>query len=123
LSCAPGIKPEDVMIEAKDYILTISGEHAQHTEEQHKHYVRRCGSFSRSMALPTGVDPSKITATTKDGIVGVAVARPRGGQEGEDRDHADGRLTLPLSVPRGSATSAVADLGGKIARADQHHRT
>jgi len=45
-----GIKPEEVKIEIRDDILTISGEHEQHTEEQHKHYgrpERRCGSPSR----------------------------------------------------------------------------
>jgi HSP20 family protein len=76
---APGIKPEDVKIEVEDEILTISGEHEQHTEEQHKHYVRherRCGSFSRSMALPAGVDPSRISATTRDGIVEVTIPLP-----------------------------------------------
>jgi Hsp20/alpha crystallin family len=59
---APGIKPEDVKIEVQDDILTSSGEHEQHTEEQHKHYVRherRCGSFSRSTALPAGADRSR----------------------------------------------------------------
>jgi len=75
----PGIKPEEVKIEIGDDILTISGEHEQHTEEQRKHYVRharRCGSFSRSMAMPTGVDANKITAKTQDGVIEVTVPLP-----------------------------------------------
>ena len=76
----PGIKPEDVKIEVEDDILTISGAHEEHTEEQHKRYVRherRCGSFSRSMALPVGVDATQIKATTKDGVVEVTVPLPQ----------------------------------------------
>jgi HSP20 family protein len=58
----PGIKPEEVRIEIEDDILTISGKHEEHTEGQHKDYVRherRCGAFSRSLALPAGVDANK----------------------------------------------------------------
>ena len=75
----PGIKPEEVKIEVEDDILTISGQHEEHTEEQHKNYVRherRCGSFSRSMALPTGVDAKKIGAETHDGVLEVTIPLP-----------------------------------------------
>ena len=76
----PGIKPEEVKIEVEDDILTISGQHEEHTEEQHKHYVRherRCGSFSRSIALPDDIDAKQIKATTHDGIVEVTVPLPK----------------------------------------------
>ena len=75
----PGIKPEDVKIEVEDDILTISGQHEEHTEEQHKRYVRherRCGSFSRSMALPAGVEAKDIKATTHDGVIEVTIPLP-----------------------------------------------
>ena len=55
----PGIRPEEVKIEVEDDILTVSGEHEERTEQKDKHYVRRerrYGSFSRSMALPPGVE-------------------------------------------------------------------
>jgi len=76
----PGIKPEEVKIEVEDDILTISGQHEEHTEEEHKRYVRherRCGSFSRSMALPAGVDAGQIKATTHDGVVEVTIPLPK----------------------------------------------
>jgi HSP20 family protein len=76
----PGIKPEQVKIEVEDDILTIRGEHEEHTEEQHRHYVRherRCGSFSRSMALPAGVEAKQIKASTHDGVVEVTVPLPQ----------------------------------------------
>jgi HSP20 family protein len=75
----PGIKPEEVKIEVEDDILTVSGEHEERKEEKDKHYLRRerrYGSFSRSMALPAGVDASKIEAKTHDGIVEVTIPLP-----------------------------------------------
>jgi HSP20 family protein len=75
----PGIKPEEVKIEVEDDILTVSGEHEERKEEKDKHYVRRerrYGSFSRSMALPPGVDAEKIEATTHDGVVEVTIPLP-----------------------------------------------
>ena len=82
-SCAPtfpGIKPEEVSIEVEDDILKVSGEHRESTEEKDKHYVRRerrYGSFSRSMALPVGVDAKKIKAKTHDGVVEVTIPLPK----------------------------------------------
>lgn len=76
----PGIKPEEVKIEVEDDILTVSGAHEESTEEKDKNYLRRerrYGSFSRSMALPSGVDVKKIKAQTKDGVVEVAIPLPK----------------------------------------------
>jgi len=76
----PGIKPEEVKIEIEDDILTVSGEHQERTEEKDKDYVRRerrYGSFSRSMALPAGVDAKKIQAKTHDGVVEVTIPLPK----------------------------------------------
>ena len=80
----PGIKPEEVKIEVEDDILTVFGEHEERTEEKDKHYVRRerrYGSFRRSMALPTGVDPKKIEAKTHDGVVEVTIPLPETAQK------------------------------------------
>ncbi|HTX30365.1 MAG TPA: Hsp20/alpha crystallin family protein [Solirubrobacteraceae bacterium] len=75
----PGIKPEEVKIEVEDDILTVSGEHEERKEEKEKEYMRRerrYGSFSRSMALPPGVEPKKIKAQTRDGVVEVTIPLP-----------------------------------------------
>jgi HSP20 family protein len=76
----PGIKPDEVKIEVEDDILTVSGKHEETKEEKDKSFLRRerrFGSFSRSMALPAGVDPKKIRATTRDGVVEVTVPLPK----------------------------------------------
>ncbi|MGA2321526.1 MAG: Hsp20/alpha crystallin family protein [Solirubrobacteraceae bacterium] len=76
----PGIKPEEVKIEVEDDVLTVSGAHEERKEEKDKHFLRRerrYGSFSRSMALPAGVDAKKIKAKTRDGVVEVTVPLPK----------------------------------------------
>jgi len=76
----PGIKPEEVKIEIEDDILTVSGEHEERKEEKDKHFLcreRRYGSFSRTMALPAGVEAKKIKAKTHDGIVEVTIPLPK----------------------------------------------
>jgi len=76
----PGIKPEDVKIEVEDDILTVSGEHEERKEDKDKHFLRRerrYGSFTRSMALPPGVEAKKIKAKTHDGVVEVTIPLPK----------------------------------------------
>jgi HSP20 family protein len=75
----PGIRPDDVKIHVEDAVLTISGETEEHDEEAGRTYLhreRRYGSFSRSMALPGGVDPSKIAAKIENGVVEVTIPLP-----------------------------------------------
>ncbi|HET9103698.1 MAG TPA: Hsp20/alpha crystallin family protein [Solirubrobacteraceae bacterium] len=75
----PGITPDEVKIEVQDDVLTIQGSHEENTERADKNYVRRerrYGSFSRSMTLPSGVDPSTIKAHTKAGVVEVTIPMP-----------------------------------------------
>jgi len=72
----PGLKQEDVDITLQNGLLTISGEHKLEEEEGHGGYhlrERRYGSFRRSMALPEGVDESKIHARFEDGVLEVTV--------------------------------------------------
>ena len=76
----PGIKPEEIDIKVDAGMLTISGKHEEATEEKDKEYVRRerrYGAFSRTMALPEGVDPKKIKATTTDGVLEIKVPLPK----------------------------------------------
>ena len=75
----PGITPDEVRVEVEDEILTVSGHHEDSKESKDKHYLRRerrSGAFSRSIALPSGVDAKKIKATVKDGVVEVKIPIP-----------------------------------------------
>jgi len=69
----PGFTKEDISLEVKDGILTIT---AQHNEEQDEkddkgNYIRRerrFGSFSRSFDI-SGIDENAITASYSNGIL------------------------------------------------------
>ena len=76
----PGLRPEEVKIEVEDDVLTVSGAHEEHRDEEDAHYIRRerrSGAFSRSMALPAGIDPKRIEATTQHGVVEVTIPLPK----------------------------------------------
>jgi len=51
-------------------------------EEQYHHVERRYGTFSRSFSLPTTVDPARVSAEYKNGVLTVRLplreeAKPR----------------------------------------------
>ena len=76
----PGIKPEEIDIEVEDGMLTVSGKHEETKEETEDTFVRRerrYGAFSRRLPLPEGVDPKKIKAMTKDGVLEVTIPLPK----------------------------------------------
>lgn len=75
----PGMSEDDVSIEIKDNLLTISGERrSEHEEEGESFYraERAFGSFSRSLTLPDGIDPSSVNAKFTDGVLEVRVPKP-----------------------------------------------
>ena len=75
----PGLRREDVDIEVKDGVLTISGERKDEHEEKADGYYRverTFGSFSRTLTLPKGIDAQGITADFADGVLEVKVPKP-----------------------------------------------
>ena len=75
----PGVKPEDIVVEFDDGILTVSGSLEEETEKKEKDYVRRerrAGTFARSMTLPSGVSPDDIEAHCRDGVLEVTITAP-----------------------------------------------
>ena len=75
----PGMKQDDVSIEAGDGALTISGERKIEYERKEKGFFRlerSFGKFSRSLTLPDGVDPDKIQAAFHDGVLDVTIPKP-----------------------------------------------
>ena len=63
----PGIRPEDVEITVEDGTLTIRAEsRTESTAEEGEALVSeiRRGSVSRTIALPTGLEPERATATS-----------------------------------------------------------
>ena len=72
----PGIKKDEIDISVENGVLTIQGE-KKHEEikKDHTHHIqeRYYGSFSRSFTLPSTVDPDKVEATIKDGVLRVTL--------------------------------------------------
>jgi HSP20 family protein len=70
----PGVKPEDVQITVENGTLTISAESRAEREEKNDQgevllqEIRR-GSMSRSVTLPTGLEPDKASATFENGVL------------------------------------------------------
>ena len=76
----PGIKPEEISIEVDHGVLSLSGKHEETEERTDENIVRRerrYGAFSRRLPLPEGVDPKKIKAVTRDGVLEVTIPLPK----------------------------------------------
>jgi len=74
----PGCKADDIDISVHGNMLTISGEKKQEEEKKEKgyyHMERSYGSFRRDLNLASEVDPAKIEATYKDGVLTITVPK------------------------------------------------
>lgn len=73
----PAVAVEDVNVEVKDSVLTISGARQRaEDEERRSHRVeRRFGSFSRSFSLPEDADEESIEASAKHGVLQLTIAK------------------------------------------------
>jgi len=68
----PGYTKEEIKVEVKENILTVSGEHKEEKEVSEKDYYHKefqMGSFSRSVNLPSGITTEDIKAKYSDGIL------------------------------------------------------
>ena len=81
----PDMSREEIDISVENFVLTIKGEKKfanDVKEEQYHHVERRYGTFSRSFSLPQTVDPNKVSADYKQGVLTVRLplreeAKPR----------------------------------------------
>ena len=68
----PGMKKEDINVDLKDDVITISGEKKseEKTERKDYHRVERSfGSFTRRLQLPVEIKADKVEASFKDGVL------------------------------------------------------
>jgi HSP20 family protein len=76
----PGLKPEEINVDLKGEMLTISGERKEETEEKGKTFHRmeqKYGMFRRTMTLPNAAEAEKVNATCKDGVLTVVVPKAK----------------------------------------------
>jgi len=77
---APGIDASKIEVVIDRGVLTISGERpaAQAgTDQRVSVYTRErpTGAFKRALSLPDDVDPTRVQATYRDGVLNVSIAR------------------------------------------------
>ena len=68
----PGMEKDDIDIEVKDNVLTISGEKKEERESEEGTFYRRerrFGKFSRSINLPNDINIDDISAEYKNGVL------------------------------------------------------
>ena len=75
----PGVDKKDIHVDVKDGILTLSGERSCENEVKEENFHRKerfFGKFQRSFALPKGLNPDKIDADYKDGVLKIEIMKP-----------------------------------------------
>ena len=74
----PGLKDDQVEVSMSGNMLTIGGKREEETREESDTYFameRSFGTFSRSFALPDGVDAEGVTAELKTGVLTVRIPK------------------------------------------------
>ncbi|MBA3301643.1 MAG: Hsp20/alpha crystallin family protein, partial [Thermoleophilaceae bacterium] len=75
----PGLSEEDISIEVQDNALTLAGKREADPERKERGWFRverMHGAFSRSLSLPEGVDPERISARFDRGVLEVTIPKP-----------------------------------------------
>ena len=80
----PGLTAKDIQIQLENDVLTVSGERKVQAPQGYTAHRRERSStsFTRSFSLPVKVDPEKVIAALKDGVLSldmpkVPAAQPR----------------------------------------------
>jgi HSP20 family protein len=80
---APGFEAGDFDIQISDNTLSIRAEHKQESETkkgESRSFERRHASFQRLIPLPANVDPEKVDARFKNGILELRLTKTEGAQ-------------------------------------------
>lgn len=80
----PGMDEKDIDVGLSENILTIKGEKKieNETKEKNFHRIERSyGSFSRSVQLPTEIDPERVEAKFAKGVLTVKLAKTMAAQQ------------------------------------------
>ncbi|MBI4684133.1 MAG: Hsp20/alpha crystallin family protein [Nitrospirae bacterium] len=84
----PGMKKEEIDVNVKNDMITISGEKKKEEKVEKKNYFkmeRSYGSFSRSFRLTSEVQSDKVKATFKDGILEIRLPKTEEAKQKEKK--------------------------------------
>jgi HSP20 family protein len=90
----PGVKPDEVDITVEGNVLTISGETKSERQGEEGSMVFseiRRGRFSRSLTLPTGLEPDRATAEFEDGVLTLRLPKAEQVKPRQIKINADGQ--------------------------------
>jgi len=76
----PGMDPEKIEVEADENSLSLSGKiekEEEQKDERFYRYERSYGEFSRTIPLPSAVEPDKVEAQAKDGVLTVTLPKSK----------------------------------------------
>jgi HSP20 family protein len=76
----PGVEAKDIDISLNGKLLTIKGEKKQEKEEKEENYhrmERSYGYFNRTIKLPSEVDPEKVDASYKKGVLKIELKKTK----------------------------------------------
>jgi HSP20 family protein len=74
----PGVKKDDIELSVTGTLLAIKGDKKAETQSDKRKIFRKetwVGSFTRTIDLPSDIDPDKVQAELKDGVLTVRVAK------------------------------------------------
>ena len=74
----PDVKKDEVKVQVENGVLTIEGERRNVKEEKGRRFhkvEREYGRFIRRFTMPTEIDPEKVRAEFKDGVLNVTVPK------------------------------------------------
>ena len=80
----PGLTEKDVELNLRDNALTISGEKRSEREEEkagRRYAERSYGRFERTIPFPTEVDPERVDAMFRNGVLTVTLPKHEKAQE------------------------------------------
>lgn len=79
----PGVEKKNVDVSVSDHLLVVKASEKQALEKKEKGFVRReisRNDFYRSLALPDGLDTTKINAVLENGILEIVVPKAENAQ-------------------------------------------
>jgi HSP20 family protein len=74
----PGLEQKDIELSIASNVLSMSGEKKQKADDDKRRFFREeswTGNFRRTISLPNTVDPEKVSAELKDGVLCVKIGK------------------------------------------------